>query len=380
MIFAAILDAGLIPFFVFTAIMSRTQYTGSNDSPGKWQTLFDSDGATYKITFATFIVSVINGNFHLISLVISLYLAIIFRQISHLPPDMNPLEDNLTSRHKRNKSSLVDNRMSQNTTNTTVRNSKAEEALISPPRTVPFLHTRADSLTNLANIPHPHTSPRNSRLDRASAFNDQPISKQSSRANIGTSLSPTRPVSSIYTDISRPNSTRPLSTNRSRSTAPSDPDENENWTTHPSPPPSPFEFKHLRNTPYQPLPQSLPLNTVETFPPRPLEMNPPTPPNHNTPRRGAGQNFRVLLPGTGNVVGFGGARRQRGEYEGLTGGKVRSGERVVTGGGRVVSRSGVEVGTVESVGRAFRAREVSGNVAEEGRGNVRWSERDGRMI
>ena len=81
------------------------------------------------------------------------------------------------------------------------------------------------------------------------------------------------------------------------------------------------------------------------------------------------------------MIGFGaGAGRQRGGYVGLTGGNVRSGERVVNGGGRVVSRSGAEVGTEESAGRGFRAREVSGKVAEEGRGNDGWSERHGGMI
>lgn len=374
MIFAAVLDAGLIPFFVFSAIMSRSQYTNSSEAQDQWQTLLDSDNARFKIIFSNFLFSVVDGGLHLISLIISLYLAIIFRQISKLPPDMNPLEDNLTSRHKRNKSSLVDNRMSQQTTSvmkTPNRNSKAEDGLISPPRTVPFLQTRADSLTNLANIPYPDSSPRTSRVDLTYPLYDEPLSKRSSVAEIGFPPSPVRPTSSNYTDETRPDSVRPPSTNRSHSTAPSIPDDTENWTTHPSPPLSPVEFKHLRNPTYQPLPQTLPYDVEEHITPRPLEMNPPTPPNNYAPRRGAADSSsRVLVSGTGNVMGFGiSVKDQRGRYEGLGNGKTRGGERVVS---RTGAEVGVRLGPAVEVGRAFRAREVSGKVAEEGRGNGGW--------
>ena len=315
MIFAAVVDAGLIPFLVLTALLSRTQYISPGDAKGHWQTLFNSENATSKILLSTFLVSVVAGSLHLISLFISLYLAVIFRQISNLPPDMNPLEDNLTSRHKRNKSSLLDNRTSGTTATTTNRNSKAEDSLISPPRTVPFLHTRADSLTNLANIPHPQTSPRASRHDLPSPYYDHPSSKRASQSNINISapIPPTRPASSLYPDASRSASTRPQSTNsRPRSTAPPLPSDDENWTTHPSPPPSPpFELKHLRKAPYQALPQSIPFDTVKRLTPRPLEMNPPTPPNAHAPRH-ADQDFRALVPGTGNTMGLGAsAKKQR---------------------------------------------------------------------
>ncbi|MCJ1260959.1 hypothetical protein MMC22_000823 [Lobaria immixta] len=350
--------------------MSRTQYTKSSDAQDQWQTLFNSDDARFKIVLSNFLFSVVDGGLHLISLIISLYLAIIFREISKLPPDMNPLEDNLTSRHKRNKSSLLDNRTSA--TMTTNRNSKVEGGLISPPRTVPFLQTRADSLTNLANIPHPDSSPQTSRVDLPYPLYDEPLSKRSSAAEIGFPLSTVRPTSSKYSDETRSDSTRPPSTNRSRSTAPSIPDDipddTENWITHPSPPLYPVEFKHLRNPTYQPLLQTPPYVVEENITPRPLEMNPPTPPNNYAPRQGrADPSSRVLVSGTGNVMGFGiGIGDQRGRYEGLGNGKTRGGE-------RVVSRTGAEVGAKAAVGgRAFRAREVSGKVAEEGRGHGGW--------
>lgn len=71
-------------------------------------------------------------------------------------------------------------------------------------------------------------------------------------------------------------------------------------------------------------------------------------------------------PGPG-IVGIGKAR--------AWGGMGRSGAGNVSGGGRVVSRSGVEVrqnGILPSGG--VRAREVSGKIMEEGRGGTaRWT-------
>lgn len=89
-------------------------------------------------------------------------------------------------------------------------------------------------------------------------------------------------------------------------------------------------------------------------------MNPPTPPNNHAPRREKVRNLRPLVPGAGNTLGAADARSQR---RGLRSGKVR-----------VVS-SGVEVETGEVTGKGVRAREVSGKVAEEGRGDRMWRER-----
>lgn len=367
MIFAAVLDAGLIPFFVLTAIMSRNEYS----SPSRnWQTLFDTDGANYKIIFATFLVSVVNGSLHLISLFISLHLAVMFRQIAGLPPDMNPLEDHLTSRHKKNKSSL----QTITTASSTNRNSKAEEALIAPPRTVPFLHTRAESLTNFANVLHPQSNTHNSRMDNPSTLYEEPRSKRSSRADNSIPIA-NRPNSSIYSEAYHADASRPQPTKQPRSESPPITSDNENWTSQPSPPPSPFEFKHLRNKPYQPLPQSLPFEVAEKdLMPNPLEMNPPTPPNNLPPRReGHGRDVRPLLPGTGNLLSLSpDVKIKRGGYRGLGNGKVRSAERVVS--------SGVEVRIEEVAGKGVRAREVSGKVAEEGRGDRMWRERSARKF
>ena len=385
-------------------MMARTQYTEPENSGGHWGTLFASVVADRKIVFSLFLASVVNGSIHLVSLVIDIYLALIFRKISSLPPDMNPLEDNLTSRHKRNKSSLLDNRSSQATTSTRSpdRDSRASDPLISPPRNVPFMHTRNDSHTDIFNTPHPKSSPRISRTDLQGPFYDQAISQRSSHANIThspinnfslydqphsqyssrTNLPPSPNKTSSFYNDRQPTPSSPAadinrsptksssvysdSTARPPSTRPHSTVSDNNWITHPSPPHSPVEFKHLRKT-YAPVPQSSPFED-ENLLPKPLEMNPPTPPNAQW--RGAQQ--RPLAPGTGNNgftggnVGSLGIGKARG-YGNLGASRTNGRGRGNTGG-RVVSRSGVEVGRFEGEGRVVRARDVSGKVVEEGRG------------
>ena len=381
MLFAAIMDAGLIPFYVFTSMVSRTEYQAPGDTQGRWTTLFGTDAATYRVVYSTFLLSVVNGGLHLISLILSIYLGVIFRKISSLPPDMNPLEDNLTSRHKRNKSSLLDNRNSQASIATTPSNTeKVDEPLISPVRNVPFMHTRNDSHSNISNVPHPNFSPRASQVDVSEKASSQSPSHRTSRTffpnlsqqqptvnqstQSGIKRSPTK-ASSVYSTAT--NSTRP------RSIAPSLADTN--WITHPSPSPSPSpspprELNFLRNKQsYQPISQTSPFEYIdENEPPllpRPLKMNPPTPPveyqKMRKQYRQPGNESRALTPGTGNwgpgIVGIGKARQW-----GTSGNGGGS-------GGRVVSRSGVEIrdgGILPSGG--VRAREVSGKVMEEGRG------------
>ncbi|CAL8575853.1 hypothetical protein XPA_001754 [Xanthoria parietina] len=453
MIFAAILDLGLIPFLVFTAIMAHDQHIESSDTPGHWASLFMFDTASAKIIYTTYLASVVGANLHLVSLIVSIYLAVVFRQISALPPDMNPLEDNLTSRHKRNKSELLDIRHRQTTTAiSSKRDSRVDEPLIAPVRSVPFMHTRTESSSDVNNFPHPHFSTRASHTNISDPFYDQPLSNRSSRThvrqqspysqphsqsisqpNVNPSFrslghtaendqltnetlilrSPTK-SSSIYTDniTSRPTSTRPPSTRppttRPLSTAPSLPastvTEDNNWTAHPSPPPSPpAEFKHLRNSnAHQTFPQiSRYVENIENRTPRPLEMNPPTPVNasYSTQegRTGAALDQRALMPGTGNMLGLRGkldfnppksrggqpAQQRRlgdgyGELNGGMGtanGKIRGvggypyQNGLSRGGGRVVSRSGIEVGGAPELGwgSGIRAREVSGKRVEEGR-------------
>ncbi|KAL4803553.1 hypothetical protein BDV18DRAFT_145014 [Aspergillus unguis] len=154
MLFASTLDLGLVPFYAFAAYIGYREF---NSSTYSWQTLLSQDVEVIMIIAkATFYLSVVNGGIHLISLVISGFLFNIFRQITRLPPDLNPLEDNLTSRsHKRSKSELAEKHASSSTLDST----QSAQPLISAPRTIPFTHTRnkssqSDTLRPPANMVH----------------------------------------------------------------------------------------------------------------------------------------------------------------------------------------------------------------------------------
>lgn len=137
---------------------------------------------------------------HCASLFLDLYLVLIFRKIARLPPDMNPLEENLTSRrkmkHKHKNSSISaitpltqdEKRFSAQSSNTNItgnRNSQADTLIAheipSPERkTMSFMHTRTNS--DMAYSPHTPNSARQSR-ERFSMYS-QPPSARHSRADL----------------------------------------------------------------------------------------------------------------------------------------------------------------------------------------------------
>jgi hypothetical protein len=179
MIFAAMTDTGLLPFLIFSALMAHDDYTSNVYG---WGTLFKTSSASYTIIHVFYLTSVVGGSLTVASLVLGIYLAILFRKISKLPPDMNPLEPNLTVRpHKRNKSELTAKHMSSSTTSlASKRMSKASDSPVVASRRMPFMHTRTDSADNLEN--YANSSARHSVVDLLSP----------SRAN-----SPTRPQPTV---------------------------------------------------------------------------------------------------------------------------------------------------------------------------------------
>lgn len=143
--FAALLDTGLIPFFTFACYMAVMDYT--TNAYG-WETLFNDNDIDYKIIQTFMIVTGAENLFLLLSLFVEIYLAIMYRKVANLPPDMNPLEekDNLTVRpfHKRNKSSLVYEKHLSDSTLASQRLSQLTASTDSS-RRIPFKHTRTDS-------------------------------------------------------------------------------------------------------------------------------------------------------------------------------------------------------------------------------------------
>ncbi|KAI9054994.1 hypothetical protein LZ554_002137 [Drepanopeziza brunnea f. sp. 'monogermtubi'] len=150
MLFASFFDVSIVPLYAFSALVAKTQEDG-------WKTIVADETLVTTFSKVVFYLSTIGGGLHLFSLAIGLYLAVTFRKITKLPPDMNPLEDNLTSRHKRNKSSVstfassaASEKRSFMPIETKRASGAAYEEDLSHPPTIPFFHTRTQSSTSIS--------------------------------------------------------------------------------------------------------------------------------------------------------------------------------------------------------------------------------------
>ncbi|KAK8128281.1 hypothetical protein PG984_009389 [Apiospora sp. TS-2023a] len=151
-LFAAFTDLAVLPLYTFggMAIVNH----GS-----EWTNLTGNEMLTSSyfvpVAYYTLIGS---GGLHVVSLAISLWLGYMFRRISHMPPDMNPLEDHLTARHKRNKSSIAtsysaeDNKRFSTPLEEYRRSGAPYANDLSRPPSIPFMHTRSNSGDSLASM------------------------------------------------------------------------------------------------------------------------------------------------------------------------------------------------------------------------------------
>ena len=190
--FALVTDAGFIPFYVYTLLLSRRNADMEAGTAGRWRTIFPTDDETNKILLTTWLTATTAAGLHLISALLDIYLVIIFRNITKLPPDMNPLEDNLTrrkSKHKHKNSSISavtpfldhEKRFSAQSTSSVDRNSQSDPLLSqdvsSPTKTqMSFMHTRNNSET--AYSPHTPQSARQSK-ERFSMYSQPQTARQS---------------------------------------------------------------------------------------------------------------------------------------------------------------------------------------------------------
>lgn len=190
--FALVTDAGFIPFYVYTLLLSRRNADMEAGTAGRWRTIFPTDDETNKILLTTWLTAITAAGLHLVSALLDIYLVIVFRKISKLPPDMNPLEDNLTrrkSKHKHKSSSISavtpflddDKRFSAQSTVSIDRNSQSDPLLSqdvpSPTKTqMSFMHTRSDSET--AYSPHTPRSAQQSK-ERFSMYSQPQTARQS---------------------------------------------------------------------------------------------------------------------------------------------------------------------------------------------------------
>ncbi|KAH9887821.1 hypothetical protein F4778DRAFT_421590 [Xylariomycetidae sp. FL2044] len=178
-LFAGFTDLAAMPLYAFGVISIV------NRSEGLWGTILADETLARPLVQAEYYALIGAGGLHLVSLCISLWLGLVFRRIANMPPDMNPLEDHLTSRaaaqqHKRNRSSVY-------TTTTTAsehsskrlstpledyRRSGAphEEDLSRRPPSIPFMHTRTQSRDSFASS----SSSSHKRDSRGSHAGDLP--------------------------------------------------------------------------------------------------------------------------------------------------------------------------------------------------------------
>jgi hypothetical protein len=195
--FALFMDTGLLPFYVFAAMLAKANYEQPSGSDGRWRSSFHTDNSTNKLLLSTWLISIVDASLHLLSFFLDVYLVMVFRKISHLPPDMNPLEDNLTSRrknkHKYKNSSVSEmneKRMSEMSTNSTgavsaKRMSQAQEPLIAnrDSRKMSFIQSRSAADSSFS--PHNPTTARLSRVNLAEPMYQQSHSARESRADLG---------------------------------------------------------------------------------------------------------------------------------------------------------------------------------------------------
>lgn len=196
-----ITDAGFVPFYVFTALLAKRNLNEEAGTEGRWRTFFPTDEETDKVLLTAWLTATTVAGLHLASVLLDLYLVYIFRKIARLPPDMNPLEENLTSRrrtkHKHKNSSISaiqpltgeDKRFSAQTVttlHTDYRNSQSaplisEKDIPSPDRkSMAFLHTRTNS--DVTYSPHTPNTVRHSR-EKLPMY-EQPGSTRQSRVDI----------------------------------------------------------------------------------------------------------------------------------------------------------------------------------------------------
>jgi hypothetical protein len=170
-LFSAFSDLCVLPLYTYGAMNMRY----GKDS---WGTLVSDASLLHAYFIPALYYGLIGaGGLHLFTLAVACWLSYQFRQITLMPPDMNPLEDNLTSRakqHTRSKSSVAtkstwsdgEKRLSALEDH---RRSGAPYENVSRPPSIPFAHTRAGSEVSART--------RDSRLDlpsRQYQFGDSP--------------------------------------------------------------------------------------------------------------------------------------------------------------------------------------------------------------
>lgn len=197
--FSLFMDTGIIPFYVFIVLLANQEYNMDPSSQDRWTSLFTSENSTNLLMFITYIGGMVLSGLHFVSIGLDLYLIVMFRRIARLPPDMNPLEDNLTRRPS-NKHKHKNSEMSASTESFSEKKlgyysgssictddqSRLSTAKSPEARVMPFGHSRLGSNTNFS-----AHSPDTARLSRqqfaaAGLYDNQPSGGRYSRQSGGS--------------------------------------------------------------------------------------------------------------------------------------------------------------------------------------------------
>jgi hypothetical protein len=272
MFFASFFDLSIVPFYAFSAYWANTQDSG-------WTTLFTNPHLTDIFTTAVFYCAAVGSGLFLISFGLSAYLAIVFRKITNLPPDMNPLEDNLTSRtsrHMRNKSSMsTATTISEKHISAPLETNRSSATVhdFSNPPMMPFLQTRTGSTDSFSTYKTTPPPSRDSRLDLPSRQYQIKINSARSsvvdlkRSSYGASSPPKR---ASYTEIA-------ISDTGSEEAPRQLGMIEEAWFTAKSLNSKQSRASSPEKGTYQPIEQPYDSENWTVNHPNPLEANPPTP-------------------------------------------------------------------------------------------------------
>lgn len=273
MFFASFFDLSFVPFYAFSAYWSNVEDWG-------WATVFSKPHITDIFTTVVFYCAAVGSGLFLISFGLSAYLALVFRKITNLPPDMNPLEDNLTSRasrHKRNKSSMSTvTTISEKRISAPLESNRSFATLqndFAAPPMIPFLHTRTGSTESFSTYKTTPPPSRDARLDLPSRQYQIKINSARSsivdlkRGSYGASSPPKR---ASYTEI-------PISETGLEDVPRQLGMIEEAWFTAKSLNSKQSRASSPEKGTYQPIEQPYGSENWTLGHPNPLEANPPTP-------------------------------------------------------------------------------------------------------
>ncbi|QUC20777.1 uncharacterized protein UV8b_05018 [Ustilaginoidea virens] len=191
-VFAAGFDLISVSAYAFGAFSVR-------QDAGKWTTRVTNQGLMHYFVPAVYYMIIGAGSLHLVSLPISVWLGMMFRRISMMPPDMNPLEDHLTARpfHKRSKSSLANTSSvsgSQSPSSPIIdpcAHSDLEVGVDARKSFVPFLYTRTGSNQSIGSRGFLIDSPsRQCQIVSGNSINNSVQSPASQRGSTSRSSQP----------------------------------------------------------------------------------------------------------------------------------------------------------------------------------------------